>query len=75
MNGEGYFAWCESMERCQRESDQQMQSLLRQTRRLKEENEELCTQMSSTGPSQSWQQQTQRTTSRHIDETSFPKNA
>ena len=51
MNGEGYFAWCESMERCQRESDQQMQSLLRQMKRLKEENEELYAQMSSTDPS------------------------
>ena len=51
MGSEGYFAWHKSMERRQRESDQQMQSLLRQTRRLKEENEELCAQMSSAGPS------------------------
>lgn len=59
MGSEGYFAWCESMERRRRESDQQMQSLLRQTRQLKEENEELCAQMSSMGPSQSWQPQSQ----------------
>ena len=53
MGSEGYFDWCESMERRQRENDRYMQSLIRQTRRLKEENQELRAQMSSTGPSQS----------------------
>ena len=52
-----------------------MQYLLCQTRRLKEENEELRAQMSSLGPSQSRQPQSQRTASRRTDEASFPGNA
>ena len=51
MGSKGYFDWCESRERRQRENDWQMQSLIRQVRWLKEENEELRGQMSSTGPS------------------------
>ncbi|RVX04325.1 hypothetical protein CK203_018514 [Vitis vinifera] len=50
MGGEDYFMWREKMERCQRENDRQMWTLFRQMKQLKEENEELQTQMSSSGP-------------------------
>ena len=55
MGDEYYFVWCEKMERCQWENERQMQTLLRQMKRLREENKELQTQMSTVGPSQSWQ--------------------
>ncbi|RVW43433.1 hypothetical protein CK203_070330 [Vitis vinifera] len=45
MGGEDYFMWREKMERCQRENDRQMWTLFRQMKQLKEENEELQTQM------------------------------
>ena len=63
------------MERRQRENDRQMQSLIRQTRRLKEENEELCAQMSSAGPSQSRQPRSQQITLKCTNEASFLRNA
>ena len=74
VDSEYYFVYLENMERCQRESDRNMQSLIRQTRRLKEENEELHAQMSSTSLSQSQQPQSQRMASRQTDETFFPRN-
>lgn len=52
-----------------------MQSLLRQTRRLKEKNEELHVQMSSAGSSQSQKPQSQWIVSRRTDKTSFLGNA
>ncbi|RVW17491.1 hypothetical protein CK203_085536 [Vitis vinifera] len=51
MGSEDYFDWRESMERRQRESEQHVQSLLHETRRLKEENDKLCAQVSSSSPS------------------------
>ena len=53
MGDEDYFVWHERTKRCQRENEQQMQTLLRQTERLREENEELRAQISIVGPSQS----------------------
>ena len=50
MGSEGYFDWRESMEKHQRESEWQMQALLHETRRLREENEVLRIQVSSLGP-------------------------
>ena len=41
IGSEDNYFWCESMEKLQRENDRQMQSLISQTSRLKEENEEL----------------------------------
>ena len=74
MSDEDYFTWREMMERCQRENDRQMQSLLYQMKRLKQENEELQAQMSASGPSQSRHPQSQQTTSRRIDEAYFLRN-
>ena len=62
------------MESRQRKSDRQMHSLLLQTKRLKQENEELQAQMSTSGPSQSRHPQSQQIGSRQIDEASFPRN-
>ncbi|RVX00879.1 hypothetical protein CK203_026435 [Vitis vinifera] len=53
VGGEDYFVWSERMERCQQENDWQMQSLHRQMKRLKQANEELLAQMSTSGPFQS----------------------
>ena len=47
---EGYFEWCENMERQQRESERQVQALLQETRRLREENVVLRIQVSSEPP-------------------------
>ncbi|RVW64624.1 hypothetical protein CK203_048522 [Vitis vinifera] len=44
---EGYFEWRKTMERRQLESKRQMQALLQETRRLREENEVLRIQGSS----------------------------
>ncbi|RVW84893.1 hypothetical protein CK203_039518 [Vitis vinifera] len=74
MGGEDYFSWCEMMERCQQENDRHIQSLLRQTKRLKQENEELRAQMLALGLSQSWHPQSQQTALRQTDETSFSRN-
>ena len=48
------------MESRQQKSDRQMHSLLLQTKRLKQENEELQAQMSASGPSQSRHPQSQQ---------------
>ena len=50
MGSESYFDWRESMEKGQRESERQVQSLLCKTKRLKEENDELRAQVSSSSP-------------------------
>ena len=63
MDDEGYFNWRESMERRQRENEQQVQALLQETRRLKEENDVLRIQASSSGPSHDQQLRNQRTNS------------
>ncbi|RVW19850.1 hypothetical protein CK203_060109 [Vitis vinifera] len=55
MGSKGYFNWRESMERSQLKSERQMQALLCKTRRLKEENEVLRIQLSSSGPPRSQQ--------------------
>ena len=75
MGNEDYFNWCESMERCQRESERQMQALLHKTRRLREENEVLLIQVSSSGPPRSQQPRSQRTNSRQNEEAMYPRNA
>ena len=41
MGDEGYFDWRENMERLQQEREQQVQALLQETRRLREENDVL----------------------------------
>ena len=46
----GYFDRRKSMERLQRESKWQVQALLQETRRLREENDVLRIQVSSLGP-------------------------
>ena len=38
MGDEGYFDWRKSMEKQQQESKQQVQALLQETRKLREEN-------------------------------------
>ena len=50
MGDEGYFDWHESMEIWQLESEWQVQALLQETRRLREENDVLRIQVSSSGP-------------------------
>ena len=75
MGNEGYFDWRENMERHQQESEQQVQTLLRETRRLQEENDVLRIQVSSSGPSRSRQPKSQRTNSKQNEEVSFPRNA
>ncbi|RVW39465.1 hypothetical protein CK203_101505 [Vitis vinifera] len=41
IGSKGYFNWHESMHRCQQKSERQMQALLHETRRFREENEVL----------------------------------
>ena len=43
---EGYFEWRDNMERQQRENERQVQTLLQETRRLREENDVLRIQVS-----------------------------
>ena len=47
---EGYFEWRETMERQQLESERQMQALLQEMTRLREENTVLRFQVSPLGP-------------------------
>lgn len=49
MGSEGYFDWRKSMERHQRENERQVQTLLQETRRLREENDVLRIQVSLLG--------------------------
>ena len=50
MGDEGYFDWRESMEKRKLESERQVQALLQETSRLREENDVLRIQVSSSGP-------------------------
>ena len=72
MGSDDYFDWRERMERRQWESERQVQSLLCEIRRLKEENDEFSAQVLSSGLSHNWQQKGQRATLRQNDEVSFP---
>ncbi|RVW28607.1 hypothetical protein CK203_100879 [Vitis vinifera] len=74
MGNEDYFNWRENMERCQRESKRQVQALLYQTRRLKEENKVLRIQVSSSAPPRSPQPRSQRVNSRKNEEATYPRN-
>ncbi|KAJ9682518.1 hypothetical protein PVL29_018437 [Vitis rotundifolia] len=74
IGSEGYFDWRKNTERCQQESERQVQALLRETRRLREENDVLCIQVSSSGPSRSRQPKSQRTNSKQKEEVSYPRN-
>ena len=75
MGSEDYFNRRESMERRQRESERQMQALLHETRRLREENEVLRIQVSSSGPPHSHRPRNERTNSRENEEATYPRNA
>ncbi|KAJ9708894.1 hypothetical protein PVL29_000744 [Vitis rotundifolia] len=59
---EGYFDWRE------------MQALLQETRRLKEENEVLRIQLSSANPPRSRQPRSQQTNSRQNEKATYPGN-
>ena len=50
IGSEDNFFWCESIEKHQRENDRQMQSLISQTKRLKEENKELQASLNAGNP-------------------------
>ena len=75
MGDEGYFDWRASVEIRQLESEQQVQSLLQETRRLKEENDVLHIQVSSSSPPCSRQPRSQRANSRQNEEATYPGNA
>ena len=62
------------MEKRQQESEQQVQSLLYETRKLREENDVLRAQVSSSGPSHDRKPKSQRTNSKLNKEVSFPRN-
>ncbi|KAJ9707303.1 hypothetical protein PVL29_002334 [Vitis rotundifolia] len=74
MGSEGYFDWRENMERRLHKSERQVQSLLHETRRLREKNNMLRIQVSSSSPSHSQQPKSQRTNSKQNEEVSFPRN-
>ena len=74
MGSEDYFDWRESMERRQRESEQHVQSLLHKTRRLKEKNDKLCAQVSSSSPTHKRQPKSLWATSIQNDDAYFPRN-
>ena len=74
MGDEGYFDWRERMERRQWENERQVQALLQETRRLREENEVLQIQASSSGLPRG-QQSSQQTNSKQNEEATYPRNA
>ena len=74
MGNEDYFNWRENMERRQRESKRQVQALLYQTRRLKEENKVLRIQVSSSASPRSPQPRSQCVNSRQNEEATYPRN-
>ena len=63
------------MERRQRESERQVQALLQETRRLREENDVLQIQASLSGPPRSRHPRSQQTNSRQNEEVIYPENA
>ena len=71
MGDEGYFDWRESMEKQKLESERQVQALLQETRRLKEENGVLRIQVSSSGPPHDQRSRGQGTNSRHNQGTMY----
>lgn len=62
------------MERRQQKSERQVQALLYETRRLRQENDVLRIQTSSSGPSRSQQPRSQQTNSRRNKEVIYPEN-
>ena len=75
MGSDDYFDQRENMERRQQESKRQVQSLLCEIRRLREEIEVLRIQVSSSSPPCSRQPKSQRTNSKQNEKMSFPKDA
>ncbi|KAJ9702972.1 hypothetical protein PVL29_004643 [Vitis rotundifolia] len=72
---ENYFEWCQAIERRQLESERQMQTLLQETARLKEENVVLRIQASSTEPPRSQHSRGQEANSRPDPESIYPGTA
>ena len=70
---EGYFEWRETMGKRQLESERQMQALLRETRRLREENNVLWIQVSSSGPPHDQRSRGQEANSRLNPEAVYPR--
>ncbi|RVX16518.1 hypothetical protein CK203_006233 [Vitis vinifera] len=75
IGSEDYFNWRENMERRQRKNERQMQVLLHETRRLREDNEVLCIQVSSSTPPRSQQPKSQCANSNQNEEVTYPRNA
>ncbi|RVW28049.1 hypothetical protein CK203_097989 [Vitis vinifera] len=72
---EDYFEWREAIERRQLESERQMQALLQETTRLREENAMLRIQASSTGPPRGQRLRGQGANSRPNPESIYPGTA
>ncbi|KAJ9678002.1 hypothetical protein PVL29_022782 [Vitis rotundifolia] len=72
---ENYFEWRRAMERRQLESERQMQTLLQETAKLKEENAVLRIQASSTGPPCGQHSRGQEANSRPNPESIYPRTA
>ena len=72
IGDEGYFEWRKTMERRQLESKRQMQALLQEARRLREENEVLRIQVSSSGPPHDQRLRGQGANSRPNPESVYP---
>ena len=72
---EDYFEWRKAIERRQLESERQMQALLQETARLREENVVLCIQASSTGPSRGQRPRGQGVNSGPDPESIYPGTA
>ncbi|RVW65739.1 hypothetical protein CK203_057695 [Vitis vinifera] len=72
---EDYFEWRETIERRQLESERQMQALLQETARLREENAMLRIQTSSMGPSRGQRSRGQGANSRPDPESIYPRTA
>ena len=68
----GYFEWRKTMERRQLESERQMQALLQETTRLREENAVLRIQVSSSGPPHDQRPRGQGANSRPNPESMYP---
>ena len=68
----GYFEWRKTMERRQLESERQMQALLQETTRLREENAKLHIQVSSSGPLHDQRPRGQGANSRPNPESMYP---
>ncbi|KAJ9687238.1 hypothetical protein PVL29_015915 [Vitis rotundifolia] len=74
IGSEGYFDLRENMERRQQESERQVLAILHEMRRLREENEVLHIQVSSSGPPHNRKPKSQRTNSKKNEEVSYPRN-